>query len=145
MSDFKQLSRSVKGLTVLVTGAAGGMGCATARGVAEQLLRGALEKQVSGGEPRGCLGVLTSMQMSEETREIREEVAARSALQSAAIVARFERAKAEGDLSQTVEPEGLARMLLAVVHGLIVQSSLGASPVELQALVDSALALWPSQ
>jgi 3-oxoacyl-[acyl-carrier protein] reductase len=31
MSDFKQLSRSVKGLTVLVTGAASGMGHATAR------------------------------------------------------------------------------------------------------------------
>ena len=31
MSDFKQLSRSVQGLTVLVTGAASGMGCATAR------------------------------------------------------------------------------------------------------------------
>lgn len=34
MSDFKQLSRSVKGLTVLVTGAAGGMGRATARAFA---------------------------------------------------------------------------------------------------------------
>ena len=31
MSDFKQLSRSVKGLTVIVTGAASGMGRATAR------------------------------------------------------------------------------------------------------------------
>jgi 3-oxoacyl-[acyl-carrier protein] reductase len=31
MSDFKQLSRSVKGLTVLITGAASGMGLATAR------------------------------------------------------------------------------------------------------------------
>src|SRR5215212_12183243 len=31
MSDFKQLSRSVKGLTVLVTGAASGMGLATAQ------------------------------------------------------------------------------------------------------------------
>ena len=31
MSDFKQLSRSVKGLTVLVTGAASGVGRATAR------------------------------------------------------------------------------------------------------------------
>jgi 3-oxoacyl-[acyl-carrier protein] reductase len=31
MSDFKRLSRSVKGLTVLVTGAASGMGRATAR------------------------------------------------------------------------------------------------------------------
>ena len=31
MSDFKQLSRSVQGLTALVTGAASGMGRATAR------------------------------------------------------------------------------------------------------------------
>jgi 3-oxoacyl-[acyl-carrier protein] reductase len=31
MSDFKQLSRSVSGLTVLVTGAGSGMGRATAR------------------------------------------------------------------------------------------------------------------
>src|SRR5215813_4696341 len=31
MPEFKQLSRSVKGLTVLITGAASGMGRATAR------------------------------------------------------------------------------------------------------------------
>lgn len=36
MSDFKQLSRSVKGLTVLVTGAASGMGRATARIFADE-------------------------------------------------------------------------------------------------------------
>ena len=31
MTDFRHLSRSVKGLTVLITGAASGMGRATAR------------------------------------------------------------------------------------------------------------------
>jgi 3-oxoacyl-[acyl-carrier protein] reductase len=36
MSDFKQLSRSVQGLTVLVTGAASGMGRATARVFADE-------------------------------------------------------------------------------------------------------------
>src|SRR6202012_5479640 len=36
MPDFKQLSRSVKGLTVLVTGAASGMGRATARVFADE-------------------------------------------------------------------------------------------------------------
>jgi hypothetical protein len=84
------------------------------------------------------------MQLSDETRGIRAEVAARSAMGTAAVVTRFERAKAEGDLPQSAEPLGLARMLLAVTHGLIVQSGLGASPVELNALVDSALAVWPS-
>jgi AcrR family transcriptional regulator len=116
----------------------------TARGVAERLLRAALERQISGCNPRGCLGVLTSMQLSDEAGGIREELAARSALGTAAFVARFERAKAEGDLPQIAQPLGLARMLLAVTHGLIVQSSLGTSPAELNALVDSALALWPS-
>jgi TetR/AcrR family transcriptional regulator, copper-responsive repressor len=116
----------------------------TARGVAERLLRTALERQVSGHSPRGCLGVLTAMQLSDEAGALREEVTARSALGTAAFVARFERAKAEGDLPQTAEPLGLARMLLAVTHGLIVQSSIGASPLELHALGDSALSLWPS-
>ncbi len=36
MPDFKPLSRSVKGLTVLVTGAASGMGRATARVFADE-------------------------------------------------------------------------------------------------------------
>ena len=36
MSEYKQLSRSVKGLTVLVTGAASGMGRATARVFADE-------------------------------------------------------------------------------------------------------------
>ena len=87
---------------------------------------------------------MPAMQLSDEAGALREEVTARSALGTAAFVARFERAKAEGDLPQTAEPLGLARMLLAVTHGLIVQSSLGASPVELHALIDSALALWPA-
>ena len=38
MSDFKQLSRSVKGLTVLITGAASGVGCATARVFADEIV-----------------------------------------------------------------------------------------------------------
>ena len=120
------------------------LGAPTARGVAERLLRGALQRQVSACDPHGCLGVLTSLQLSDDARGLRDEVAARSALRNSAFVARFERAKAEGDLPQTADPLGLAHMLLAVTQGLIVQSSVGASPVELHALVDSALALWPS-
>ena len=40
MTDFKQLSRSVAGLTVLVTGAASGMGRATAKAVAAAIAAG---------------------------------------------------------------------------------------------------------
>ena len=66
MSDFKQLSRSVEGLTVLVTGAASGMGRATARVFAaegakvavtdianEHAQRVAAEIVANGGTARG--------------------------------------------------------------------------------------------
>jgi len=49
MSDFKQLSRSVKGLTVLVTGAASGMGRATARVFATEGARVAVTDYAAEG------------------------------------------------------------------------------------------------
>src|SRR4051794_4987894 len=49
MSDSKQFSRSVRGLTVLVTGAASGMGCATARVFAAEGARVAVTDQGTKG------------------------------------------------------------------------------------------------
>jgi 3-oxoacyl-[acyl-carrier protein] reductase len=55
MSDFKQLSRSVKGLTVLVTGAAGGMGRATARVFAAEGAKVAVtDSSAEGAEARSA-------------------------------------------------------------------------------------------
>ena len=61
-----------------------------------------------------------------------------------ALVERFERAKAEGDLPDHVDTEGLTRVLIAILQGLSVQANQGASREELDKLVDSALAIWPS-
>ncbi|WP_322963676.1 TetR/AcrR family transcriptional regulator [Sphingomonas fuzhouensis] len=116
----------------------------TARQVAEHLLRGALKAMTSQWEPKGCLGVIHSVACGSEAESIKAAVVARRASVQAAIVARFQRAVDEGDLRADVDPEGLANLLYAVLQGMAVQAGSGVSCDQLDALVDSAMALWPS-
>ena len=116
----------------------------TARKVAEAMLRGSVDNVTSNAEPHGCLGVITSVACGAESQSVREEVVKRGAAGKAALAERFERAKAEGDLPAQVDPEGLMRVLIAMLQGISVQASQGATREELDRLVESGLALWPS-
>ena len=60
------------------------------------------------------------------------------------LVARFQRAKDEGDLRADIDPEGLTRVLIAYLQGISVQANMGEPREELDKLVDTALAIWPS-
>jgi AcrR family transcriptional regulator len=117
----------------------------TARGVAERLLRGALAQQSGGCDPKGCLGVISSVACSVEAESIKAEVVARRASSMVALVRRFERAKEEGDLPGHVEADALTRYVLALLQGLSVQSGAGASCADLGRMVDTALAFWPQR
>jgi len=117
----------------------------TARAVAEQLLRGALALQTCGTGPRGCMGVIHTVACGTEAESIRAEVIARGESARRALVERLERAKAEGDLAPDVEPAGLAAYLIALVQGLSVQAGAGATCADLEGLVQTSLALWPSK
>ena len=116
----------------------------TARGVAEGLLRGAVENATSIEEPHGCLGVITSVACGAESHDIREEVLERGKVAKRALIERLERAKAEGDIPAHVEPESLTNLLYAVVQGIGVQAGSGATREELEKLVDTGLMMWPS-
>jgi AcrR family transcriptional regulator len=117
----------------------------TARGVAEHLLRGALEMQTTGSDPKGCLGVISSTACGSEAECIRVEVVARRASSDAALLQRFERAKAEGDFPEHIEPAGLVSYLSAVIQGLCLQAGNGASAESLETLVTTTLGLWPGR
>src|SRR5882762_6601443 len=84
------------------TGAA--LDAPTARDVAERLLRGALEIQKSPCDPKGCLGVISSVACGVEAESIKADVVARRASSEAALIRRFERAKAAGELPDGLEP-----------------------------------------
>ena len=60
------------------------------------------------------------------------------------IIERFERAKAEGDLPANVDVAGLTDLLKAVLQGISIQASNGATREELDRLVDTGLMMWPS-
>ena len=117
----------------------------TAREVAERLLRGALAMQTEGGNPRGCLGVISSVACGIEAESIKAEVIARRASSHRALVERFERAQAEGELPDTIDAEGLSRYLLALLQGLSLQAGAGASCGQLEELVDTSMELWPTR
>ncbi len=117
----------------------------TARGVAERLLRGSLDLATSNCDPAGCFGVISSVACMDHAESIRSEVIARRAASERAIIERFERARDEGDLPANIEPEGLARYLCAIMQGMSVQASAGASRADLEQLLDTSLQVWPSR
>jgi AcrR family transcriptional regulator len=121
------------------------LGAPTARGVAERLIRGSLANQTSDCEPKGCLGVISTIACGTEAESVRDEVIARRASSHQALIERFERAKADGDLPDHVDAEGLAAYLTAILQGMAVQAGAGASKEQLDALVATSLALWPSR
>jgi AcrR family transcriptional regulator len=117
----------------------------TAREVAKRLMQGALENFTGNCEPRGCLGVISSVTCGAEAESIRADVLERGALAKRKLVDRLAYAKAEGDLPSHVDPEALTSYLYAILQGMSVQAGAGASRAELQALVDTSLLVWPSK
>lgn len=117
----------------------------TARGVAERLFRGALEIQMSTCDPKGCLGVISSATCGAEAEPIKAEVVKRRASSEAALIARFEQAQAAGELPDGMTPAALTRYLFAILQGLAIQGVSGATCEELSQLVETSMAVWPTQ
>lgn len=116
----------------------------TSRGVAEAMLRGAVANMTGCGEPHGCLQVIAQVASGPDAQMVREELTERGKIVHRAIVARFDRAKAEGDLPANIDVVGLADLLKALFQGISLQATNGATREELDRLVDTGLMMWPS-
>lgn len=117
----------------------------TARGVAERLLRGALEIQTSTCNPKGCLGVIAASACGAEAESIKAHVIARRASSEAAVVRRSEVARDAGELPETLQPQALARYLFALMQGLAIQGGSGISCEDLNQLVETSMEVWPTK
>ena len=116
----------------------------TARQVAEAMLRGAVENMKGSGEPSGCLQVIASVACGPDSQMIRDELAERGKVVHQAIVERLQRAHDEGDLPSHIDVAGLADFMKAVFQGISIQATSGATREELDRLVDTSMAMWPS-
>ncbi len=115
----------------------------TARRVVERLLRESANAGSDPHTPRGCLYVQGALACGSESDRIRTELISRRAAGEAMLRKRLQRAKREGDLPKKSDPAGLARYFMAVLHGMSVRSSAGASRRELRGIAETAMGAWP--
>ena len=116
----------------------------TARAVAEYMLSGAIDT-ATGGECRGCMGVIASVACQSVEPSIRDDVNRRAQSSKDAIVARMQQAVDADEFTLPVEAEAITRYLLAIMQGMSVQAQSGATKAELEQVAHSALAAWPSK
>jgi AcrR family transcriptional regulator len=115
----------------------------TARDVASAFLRGAVEATTTPGRPSGCLAVQGALATAPEDRPVRDFLIGSRDEGCALLQERFRRARDEGDLPATSDPELLARYLMTVGAGIAVQSAGGAGRDELHRVAEAALRSWP--
>lgn len=117
----------------------------TSREVAAHILRGAAELNTRYPDRTGCLGVHGALAGPAGGEPIRRALIDARATGEASLRERFERAKKDGDLSETADCAVLAAFVCAVLHGMAVQAKAGFSRDVLDAVVDQALSTWPSK
>ena len=116
----------------------------TAREVAEQLLKGAADLQASSRNPCGCLTVNGALACGDEAEPVRQALNAHRSAGVALLRRRFQQAKAQRDLPEDSDPAALARFLAAVVYGMAVLASGGASRKELGKVIRTAMKVLPA-
>jgi AcrR family transcriptional regulator len=119
------------------------LGQPTARGAVERMLTGAVAMQTDPANPRGCLAVQGALACGPDADVIRQELTHRREMIQTALQQRLARAITEGDLPADTNPEHLARFIMTIIQGLAVQSAGGASPADLQRVVEIAMRAWP--
>ena len=116
----------------------------TARAVAEYMLHGAIET-ATGGDTRGCMGVIASVACQSVEPSIRDDVNTRAEKAKSLIVDRMQRAIDGGEFTTPADAEAITRYLLAVMQGMSVQAQSGATRAELLQVADATLMGWPSK
>ena len=102
--------------------------------------------QTSDCEPKGCMRVISSVAAAPKPKSIRADLMARRAV----VAARVCRTHASARRRKATCPPapmsmGLCAYLGAILQGMAVQAGSGATKAQLEALVETSLAMWPGK
>ncbi|MFC7052587.1 TetR/AcrR family transcriptional regulator [Hansschlegelia quercus] len=112
--------------------------------VVRRFLEGSAGVQTGACTPQGCFGINGALAGSDESEAIRAKLVRRRGGAEQRLAERFIRAREEGDLQADADPAALARFVMAVSQGMAIQAKAGATREQLLAIVDLALAGWPT-
>ncbi|MGE0216372.1 TetR/AcrR family transcriptional regulator [Mycolicibacterium sp.] len=115
----------------------------TSREVVTHILYSAVDLNTRYPEHTGCLGINGVLAGSDDAEPVRQVLIDARAEAEHRLRERFERAKAEGDLPGSADPDALTAFILAVNHGIAVQAKAGFSRERLKKVADQALSTWP--
>jgi AcrR family transcriptional regulator len=116
--------------------------CGTAREAIEAMLRDKARAYADPDKPAGCMIVLTASVGGLESDAVRQHMAGRRRAGEAALLARLDRAVAEGELPAGTDTHAIAAFYATVLNGLSIQARDGTSCATLNAVVDCAMAAW---
>jgi len=111
----------------------------TARQVIDALLYGTVDYLADPTHPKGCMTVQGGITCGVESQAIKDELISRRIQGETRFRQRFERARAEGDLGESIDPSDLARYLVSMMNGLGIQAVNGATVEEMNRVVDMSL------
>jgi AcrR family transcriptional regulator len=116
----------------------------TARAAVEALLRGYAASVTNPRTPPGCLTIQGGLASGPDADVIRDELTARRRAGEAALRARLEQARKDGDLPSDADAADLARYVSTIAQGIAVQAVGGATRRQLDRVIEIALRAWPS-
>jgi len=114
----------------------------TARQAIETMLRDYAATYTQAGKPPGCMIVLSALLGTPQNKDVRDHLARHRRESRVALKARIARGMVEGDVPQTADAERIGGFYATLLEGLSIQARDGASRLDLEAIIDGAMAAW---
>ena len=114
----------------------------TAYQVAEHMLLGAVAASKDPVAPKGCVLVQGALACSDSANTVKQALIAKRQAGNLQLIARFEQAKAEGDLAADADPVALATYLSTVLQGMSIQAASGVDSELLDKIAKTALQVF---